>query len=309
MLTRLKRKYSRWWQLYLFLLIPVLYIIVFKYVPMLGVQIAFRKFSITGGIWNSPWVGLKNFERFLSNYQFKRVLSNTVSLALYSVLAGFPMPILFALILNSINAQRYKKLVQTVSYLPHFISTVVLVGIFKQLLHPTVGLYGTVSHALGNGTPMDLFASASAFSHIYVWSGIWQEFGWGSVIYLATLTAVSSELHEAAEIDGASRFKRVIHIDLPALLPTIIIMLILRTGSIMTIGFEKVYLMQTDLNLRASEVISTYVYKQSLGAGSLGGRSDYSYAASVDLFNSVINLLLIMVVNTCSRKVSETSLW
>lgn len=309
MLKRIQKKYGRWWQLYLFLLLPVVYIVIFKYLPMLGLQMAFRKFNFQGGVWNSPWIGLDNFEHFLKNYQFKRVFTNTLILAMYSVLAGFPIPIIFALALNSVTARNFKKATQTITYLPHFISTVVLVGIFKQILHPTIGLYGKLWELLGQGSPNDLFASASAFSHIYVWSGVWQEFGWGSVIYMANLTSVSPELHEAAQIDGATRFQRVLHIDLPALLPTIVIMLILRTGSIMSIGFEKVYLMQTDLNLRASEVISTYVYKQSLGAGSLGSRPDYSYATAVDLFNAVINLTLITLVNALSKRISENSLW
>ncbi len=309
MRKRFYKKYGRWWQLYVFLMIPVAYIFVFKYIPMLGVQIAFRDFSLSGGIWNSEWTGLNHFSRFLQNYQFKRVLRNTLILSFYSIIAGFPFPILFALALNTVNRKRFKKGVQTISYLPHFISTVVLVGIIKQVFHPTVGLLGYFSSLFGLGTPADLFASATAFPHLYVWSGVWQGFGWSSVIYLANLTSVSPELHEAAQIDGATRFQRVIHIDFPALVPTIVIMLILRTGSIMTIGFEKDYLMQTDLNLRSSEIISTYVYKMSLGAGSLGSRADYSYAAAVDLFNAIVNLMLISLVNGISKRVGENSLW
>lgn len=309
MLTRIKSKYGRWWQLYIFLLLPLAYIIVLKYVPMLGVQMAFRDFSILGGIWNSPWNGLEHFARFLSNYQFKRVFINTLILSFYNIFAGFPVPIIFALALNSVLSKSFKKIVQTISYLPHFISMVVLVGILKQVFHPNIGLYGATSRALGYANPSDLFASAVAFPHLYVWSGVWQGFGWGSVIYLANLTSVSPELHEAAQIDGATRFQRVMHVDFPALLPTIVIMLILRTGNIMSIGFEKVYLMQTDLNLRLSEIISTYVYKQSLGAGSLGSRADYGYATAVDLFNAIINLILISSVNALSKRIGENSLW
>lgn len=206
MMKQIRKRYGRWWQLYVFLLIPVIYIVLFKYVPMLGIQMAFRRFTFKGGIWNSPWVGLDHFSRFLNNFQFKRVFSNTLLLSFYNILAGFPIPILFALALNSVLSRSFKKTVQTVSYLPHFISTVVLVGILKQLFHPTIGLYGLVCHLLGQARPTDLFASAPAFPHLYVWSGVWQGFGWGSVIYLANLTAVSPELHEAAEIDGATRF-------------------------------------------------------------------------------------------------------
>ena len=308
MLKRLKKKYSRWWQLYVLILLPFVYIIVFKYIPMAGLQMAFRRFDFQGGIWGSQWVGLDNFQRFLTNYQFKRVFINTLILAMYSVLAGFPIPVIFALALNSVTNRYFKKTTQTITYLPHFISTVVLVGIFKQMLHPGIGIYGKLSMALDQ-RPIDLFASVDAFSHIYVWTGVWQQFGWGSVIYMANLTSVSPELHEAAQIDGATRFQRVMHVDLPALLPTIIITLILRTGSIMSIGFEKVYLMQTDLNLRASEVISTYVYKLSLGASTQGSRPDYSYATAVDLFNAIINLTLITLVNSLSKRVTENSLW
>ena len=294
------------WQLYVFLSLPLVYLLVFQYYPLLGVQIAFKKYSAKLGIWGSPWVGFRYFEKFFQSSMFSRVIGNTLSISLYSLIASFPLPIVFALMLNVMRSQRYKKFVQTITYMPHFISTVVLVGMLMQVFNPMVGLYGKLYSALFNGAmPRDPFSSPDVFPHLYVWSGIWQNFGWDSIIYVAALAAVSPELHEAAQMDGASRWQRVRHVDLPALLPTAIIMLILRTGSIMTIGFEKIFLMQTDLNLRASEVISTYVYKMSLKASI----PDFSYSTAIGLFNSIVNLFIIFAVNAFARRVGDTSLW
>ena len=306
MIKKLKKKYARYWQLYVFLLIPVAYILLFHYYPMTGLQIAFKKFNFKGGIWGSPWVGLYQFQKFFKAYQFRQVLGNTLLLSVYSILAGFPIPILFALTLNVITRPRFKKVAQTITYMPHFISVVVLVGMMMQIFHPLTGLYGTFSRFFTGKTPSDLLASPATFPHMYVWSGVWQGFGYGSVIYIAALTNVSSELHEAAEIDGASRLKRVIHIDFPAILPTVTIMLILRMGSVMSLGFQKIYLMQNSLNISASEVISTFVYKKGLASGA---SNDYSYSAAIGMFNSVINLILLTLVNAISRRVGETSLW
>ena len=306
MLAKLRKKYGRYWQLYLFLIPPVLYILIFAYYPMLGVQIAFKKFNIVKGIWGSPWVGLYQFQKFFKAYQFKNILTNTISLSLYAVLASFPFPVVFALALNVMTHKRYKKVVQTITYIPHFISIVVLVGIVNQVFHPMNGLYGTIAKALTGAHPKDLLGSPQSFPHIYVWSGVWQNFGYNSIVYVAALSGVSAELHEAAEIDGASRLKRVFHIDFPAILPTVTIMLILRMGSVMSLGFQKIYLMQNSLNLSASEVISTFVYKKGLASGAA---NDYSYSTAIGLFNSVVNLIMLTVVNTISRKVGETSLW
>jgi putative aldouronate transport system permease protein len=306
MLERLKKRYRPYWQLYVFLLLPVAYILLFAYVPMAGLQLAFKKFDLRGGIWGSPWVGFRNFVKFFNSYTFSRVILNTLRLSFYSIVAGFPFPIIFALVLNSIDRVLLKKTVQTITYVPHFISVVVVVGMLLQLFHPVIGVYGTLVAALTGSHPKDIFANPAAFPHLYIWSGVWQGFGWGSIIYLATLTSVSPELHEAAEMDGASRLQRIVHVDFPALLPTIITMLILRVGQVMSVGFEKVFLMQNDLNLRTSEIISTYVYKQGLGAG---GPSDYAYATAIGLFDSVVNLALIITVNKVSSKVSEVSLW
>ena len=288
------------------MLIPLTYVIIFRYMPMAGLQIAFKKFDITLGMANSPWVGLKNFRKFITAYQFKRVLVNTVSIQLYGLVAGFPFPILFALALNAVRAQRYRKVVQTITYMPYFISTVVLVSMMMQLFNPLTGLYGTAARALNGKTPPDLFGSPTAYPHLYVWSGIWQHFGYSSIIYIAALTAVDPNLHEAAQIDGASHLKRIIHIDFPSILPTIVIMLILNAGQLLNMGFEKSYLMQTSLNLRTSEVIATFIYKKGLGSGS---SNDYSYATAVGMFNSVVNTFLIVLVNFISRKIGDTSLW
>lgn len=306
MLNKLKRKYMPYWQLYVFLLLPVIYILIFSYWPMFGLQIAFKKFSIVKGVWDSPWVGFKNFIKFFTAYQFENIMTNTLTISLYALAAAFPFPIVFALVLNVVEKQRFKKIVQTITYMPHFISTVVLVGMLMQILHPMVGLYGKFFQALTGQMPADLFANPKAFKHLYVWSGVWQGFGYNSIIYIAALTNVSSELHEAAQVDGASRFQRVIHIDFPALVPTIVIMLIMRMGHIMSIGFEKTYLMQNSLNISASEIISTFVYKKGLGAG-VG--NDYSYSTAIGMFNSIVNLILITTVNQISRRVGETSLW
>ena len=295
----------RCWQLYLFLLLPVAYLIVFKYVPMVGIQIAFRQYAPRLGIWGSKWVGLAQFEKFFNSYQFERVFLNTLKLSMYSLVAGFPLPILLALCLNSVRNKRYRSAVENITYMPYFISTVVIVGIINQVFNTRIGLFSMAYRALIGPEVPDLLASATAFPHMYVWSGIWQSTGWGTVIYMAALAGVDPEQHEAALIDGASRFQRLLHVDLPAILPTITITLILRCGQLMGIGFDKVYLMQNDLNLRASEVISTYVYKVGLSAG--GG--DFSYATAIGLFNSVINLAMIVLVNFISRRVSDTSLW
>jgi len=300
------RNLRKYWQLYVFLLLPLIYILIFAYYPMAGIQIAFKDFQYKLGIWGSPWVGFENFEKFFSSYMFSRVMINTLRLSFYGIIAGFPVPIIFALMLNSVYHMRLKKVVQTITYIPHFISMVVMVGMLKQVLHPRVGLFGVLYSLVTGSVPADVFANPELFSSLYIWSGVWQGFGWGSILYLAALSSVSSELHEAAQIDGATRFRRVIHIDIPAIMPTIIIMLIMSMGSLLGVGFEKIYLMQNDLNLRVSEVISTFVYKRSLGAG---GNSDYSFSTAVGLFNNMINLILLVTVNKIASRVSETSLW
>ncbi|MDR1891420.1 MAG: ABC transporter permease subunit [Oscillospiraceae bacterium] len=296
-----RKNFLRDWQLYLLILLPLIYILIFHYGPMYGLQMAFRNYRAADGITGSEWVGLKWFEKFLTNRQFKQVFSNTFILSIYNLAIGFPLPIIFALMLNTLRREKYKRLIQTVSYMPHFISLAVAVSLVSMVLSPVNGVYGGLYNLLGgSGYPVDFRSTAGAFRHIYVWSDVWQQLGWNSIIFIAALSSVSPELHEAAQIDGASRFKRVLHVDLPAILPTICIMLILRCGSIISVGFEKAYLMQTGVNLQTAEVISTYVYK--VGMGSF---RDFSYGAAVGLFNNVINLVLLLIVNYVCKKMTS----
>ena len=288
------------WQLHLLMLLPVAYIILFYYVPMYGLQIAFRDFRPRAGIWGSEWVGLKHVIDFLTAYNMVQLVTNTLFVSLYQILVGFPIPVILALMLHVSERKILKKVTQNVAYMPHFISTVVLVGILNQILNPVSGVIGTFYQMFGGiGAAPDIRASAAAFRHLYVWSGVWQQMGWNTIIYVAALSGVSHELHEAAELDGASRWKRVLNVDLPAILPTVCIMLILRFGSVLSVGYEKAYLMQNDLNLSTSEVISTYVYKTGLG------KMRMSYGTAVDLFNSVVNTAMLLIVNGIVRKLSR----
>lgn len=304
--TKLRKIFRRDWRLYVFMLIPLIWVIIFCYAPMFGAQIAFRKYQPRLGIWDSPWVGFYQFKKFFNSYQFSRVMMNTVVISLYTILCSFPLPIIFALVLNSTRSRKFRTVTQTIVTMPHFISVVVLVGILLQIFNSRTGVYGTLMESIIGAYPEDLFSKPANFRHMYVWSGVWQQFGWNSIVYIAALAAVSPELHEAAQIDGASRFQRMLHVDFPAILPTITIMLILRMGSVMTIGFEKVYLMQNSLNLTASEIISTYVYKVGLSSA---GTTDLSYSTAIGLFNSAINLVLISVTNFIARKLDGNGLW
>lgn len=300
-MAKFAKDFKRDWQLHLIMLLPVIYVIIFRYMPLYGLQIAFRDFKLKLGITGSKWVGFKWFKQFLSSYNFKEILANTVVLSLYTILVGFPLPIIFALLLNTVRNEKFKKLTQTISYIPHFISITVIVSIITLLFDPLTGLYGNLYRALGGiGFPQDFRNTSSAFRHIYVWSGVWQEMGWSAIIYIAALSGVDPQLHEAAQIDGASRFKRIIHVDLPAIMPTVCIMLILRFGSVMSVGFEKVYLMQSSLNQSTSEVISTYVYKKGLSSP-----NNYSYGTAVSLFDSVINCVMLILVNWISKRLSK----
>jgi len=303
---RTLQKIREHWALYVFLILPVLYVFVFKYLPMGGLAIAFQDFRIRKGIFGSEWVGLKHFIDFFQNYNFKRTLVNTLIISVYSLVTSFPLSVLFALVLNSLRNRGFQKVTQAIACLPHFISTVVLVGIVFQLFDSRTGLYGIIGEALNGTYPENLFASGAGFRHSYVWSGVWKSFGWGSILYTAALAGIDPSYHEAAQIDGASRWQRIWHIDLPGILPTIITMLILNLGSIMNVGFEKVLLMQNTLNLSASEIISTYSYRVGL-AGDAG--TNMSYGAAIGLFNSVVNFILLVSFNKISKKVSDTSLW
>ena len=296
--------FRNYWQLCVLLLLPMTFLIVFAYVPMYGLQIAFKDYSTSLGMWGSPWVGLKHFKDFFESYQFIRVIRNTLTLSLYSLIAGFPIPIILAIALHCCTAQRFKKTVQTVTYAPYFISTVVLVGMLMQVLSPKYGMVNHIIRALG-GSEVLFMSESSMFSSIYVWSGIWQGAGWSAIIYIAALAGVDPGLHEAAIVDGASRLKRIWHVDIPGILPTVVIILIMNAGSILGVGYEKVLLMQNPTNLEHSEVISTYLYK----AGLTAAMPNYSYSTAVGLFNSVINFLVLVSVNKLSKKLTETSLW
>lgn len=291
------------WELYLMLIIPLVLLFVFCYYPMLGLQIAFKRYNASGGIWGSKWLGLDQFAKMFNTPKFTMVFWNTVKISVYQILLESPVTVLFALILNVVRNKAYKKTVQMITYMPHFISTVIMVGILSQILNPRVGLYGQFCNMIGIES-VDIWSKPEAFAHIYVLSAIWQNIGWNSIIYLAALSSVDPSLYEAASVDGASRLRQIINIDFPSILPTFVILFIMRIGSMMTIGYEKVLLMQNSLNLSASEIISTYSYKVALQTG-----SDYSYGAAVGLFNSAINLVLIVAANALSKRVTETSLW
>ncbi|MGI5855304.1 MAG: ABC transporter permease [Candidatus Merdivicinus sp.] len=299
--ARLRRNILRNWQLYILILPATAYFLFFCYGPMYGVQIAFKDFIPTKGITGSPWVGFKHFETLFHTYSFGNIFKNTISLSLYSLAAGFPIPIILALLLNEVDNKFFKKLVQNVTYAPHFISVVVLVGMLNVFMSPT-GVINAIVRAFGGETQLFL-ANSALFNDLYVWSGVWQGMGWSSIIYLAALSGLDMEVHEAARVDGATRLQRMWYINLPTLVPTIVILLVLDSGRIMNVGFEKVFLMQNNLNLDTAEVISTYVYKIGLV------RAQYSFSAAVGLFNNIINLVLILLVNTISNKISGTGLW
>ena len=300
----MKKKIFARWQLYLLILIPILHVLLHSYGPLPGIQIAFRKYTLKGGIWGSQWVGLDNFRKFLDSYKFSLVLKNTLVISLYS-LATFPISIIFALFLNCMLHPRYKKVIQTTTYIPHFISTVVIVGLINQVFHERSGIYGALAKLITGKTPTSLFADGKLFKHVYVWSGVWQGTGYGSILYIAGLSSVDTELYDAAEIDGASRFQRLLYIALPCLKPTISLQFVMRCGGIMSVGYAKVLLMQNDLNLNYSEVISTYEYKIGLASGS----TDYSLSAAIGLWNTVINFILMRIANFVSKVLGGSTLF
>ena len=282
------------WQLYVLLLIPVILTVIYKYIPMYGIQIAFRDYKPSRGFMGSEWVGWHWFERLFTAPTFKRMISNTLLLNFWGLLWSFPVPIILALAINQLRFKRYKRVVQTVLYAPHFISIMVVCGMIRIFLSPSGGLINLLL-----GTEVDFLAEASAFRPIYIISGIWQDAGWGTIIYLATLSTVDMALYEAAKIDGASMFQRIWNIDVPALIPMIIMQLIMSAGGIMNVGFEKVMLLQTDLNKATSDVIAVYVYQQGIE------NAKYSYSTAVGLFNTVVNIVLLIVVNKIASKLSD----
>ncbi len=300
----LKQRVLERWQLYLLLLIPLAFTFTFAYIPMGGLIIAFKKYNFKDGIFGSPWVGFQNFVKFFNSPYFSRTLKNTLTISLYGLLT-FPVPIIFALFLNAMPWEKYKKTIQTVTYIPHFISTVVMVGIIFQILNYRTGIYGAIYTLLTGDTAPDILGKGTMFKHIYVWSGIWQHTGYNSIIYIAALSSIEPELHEAAIIDGATRFQRLRYIDVPGILPTVSIMLILSVGNIMNVGYEKVYLMQNDLNIAYSEVISTYVYKIGLASAV----SDFSYSTAIGMFNSVINFTMLVIANAISKRLSGSGIF
>ena len=295
-------KALRNWQLYLMFLPVFLYFLIFHYFPLYGIQIAFKEFSGALGIWGSPWVGFVHFERFFNSNNFGEVLWNTITISLYSLVVSFPCPILLALMLNEVKNRFFKKTVQTITYAPYFISVVVLAGMIILFLSPQSGIFNMMREALGM-EPINYMYEGKYFKTIYVLSGVWQSTGWGSIIYLSALAGIDPALHEAAVIDGASRLKRIWHINLPGILPTVCIMLIMNCGSLMNVGFEKVFLLMNDINRSSADVISTYVYKVGLQ------QSQYSFSTAIGLFNSVINFILLISVNAIVRKLDQTSLF
>lgn len=291
----------RHWQWYAIVLVPVILVLIFKYYPMYGAVIAFKQYN-GGSIWDAKWVGLKHFQTFFKTPIFGRVIKNTLIINIYYLIACFPLPPMLALGLNICRSNKLKKSVQMITYAPYFISTVVMVSIISQVFHQNFGIVNTLIKNFG-GTAFNFMGSKDVFYHMYVWTSVWQFVGYASIMYIAVLAGIDPTLHEAAVVDGASLWKRIIHIDIPGILPTVTIMFIMNCGSIMNIGFEKVYLMQNTMNVAVSEVISTYVYKQGLQS------AQYSYSSAIGLFNSAINMMILVVVNWIARRVGETSLW
>lgn len=289
----MKKKFKEYYPLYLMLLIPIAVTFIYKYIPIYGIQIAFKDFKASRGIFKSDWVGLKWFIRFFSSPNCVRMIKNTFVLSFYSLLWSFPVPIILSIMLNQVKIRGIKNSVQTILYAPHFISTMIVCGMVRIFLSPSGGLINLIA-----GTNIDFMAESGAFRTMYIASGIWQDAGWGVIIYNATLAGIDSSLYEAADIDGANILHKIFKIDLPALVPTIVLMLIMSAGNLMNIGFEKVWLLQTDLNKATSDVISVYVYQQGIES------AKYSYATAVGLFNTVINLILLLIVNKISKKMT-----
>ncbi|RED85195.1 ABC transporter permease [Cohnella phaseoli] len=296
------KRIKRHWQLYAVIVLPILYLIIFKYIPMAGVLIAFKDYNVVQGIWGSPWAGFKYFDQFLDSPNFWQYMKNTLGISLYGLVVGFPAPILLALALNEVRNGFFKKSVQLITYAPYFISTVIMVSILILTLSPNVGIISKLFQSLGVENT-NFMGMPGLFKSIYVWSDVWQYTGYGAIIYIAALAGVNPELYESAKVDGASRIQKMINIDIPSLIPVSTILLILNLGNVMKLGFEKVYLMQNPLNLQTSEIISTYVYKVGLLS------SSFSFSTAIGLFNSVINLILLVSVNFLARKLSSNSLW
>lgn len=296
------RRALRSWQLYVLLTPALVSVLVFKYWPMYGAQIAFRNYNPADGFAGSPWVGLEHFERFINSFQFERLIANTLTLNALGLLIAFPVPIILALIVNQLQSERFKKFTQTVLYSPSFISVVVVVGMIYLLFSPRSGIVNNAITVFG-GDPIFFMGSAEWFRPLYIGSDIWQNAGFSMIVYLAALTAIDPSLHEAARVDGANKWQRIRHIDIPGILPVITILFILAIGNLFNLGFEKVLLMQTDLNLPTSEVIQTYVYQAGLK------QAQFSYSAAIGLFNSLINMVLLLTFNWVAKRAGQSTLW
>ena len=293
-------KKHKW--LYAMLIVPIIFVFIWNYWPMYGVIISFKDYSPAFGILGSPWVGLKHFERFFASYFFTEIIVNTLRLSLYSLLVSVPLPIILALLFNELRQKWFKSTTQTISYIPNFISVVVIIGMVQFFFSSQDGMINMFLNMFGMES-IDFLGSPKWFPHIYVWSGVWQGVGWGTLIYTAAMSGISPDQYEAAYLDGASRFQCIWNITLPSIMPTIVISTILATGSILSVGFEKTFLLQNASNLATSEVLSTYTYKMGIING------EYSFSAAVGLFNNVINFIVLFVVNKIAQKTSESSLW
>jgi putative aldouronate transport system permease protein len=301
-LGALKKSLVHNYDLYLMFLPVLAWYIIFCYLPMYGVQIAFRNYNPAAGVLKSPWVGLRHFIRFFNGNFFIRTLKNTIGISAYSILVGIPSPIILAILFCELRAKRFKAVAQTLSYAPNFLSTVVVATLILTFFNPRDGMINVIRNVFG-GETLNFIARPAYFWHLYVWTGIWQGIGFGSVLYVAAISGIPAEQYEAATIDGAGRFQRIIHITLPNIMPTIVIVSIMSIGGIMNVGFEKVFLLQNAQNIEASEVIATYVYKVGLQ------NAQFSFSAAVGLFNNVVNFIILVAANTVARRLGETSLW
>ncbi|MBQ6416860.1 MAG: sugar ABC transporter permease [Butyrivibrio sp.] len=293
---------KKYYQLYILLLPSAILLFCFAYLPMVGIVIAFQNYSPALGILKSPFVGMKNFMQYFRSYQFAVTIKNTLVLSLYSILVGFPLPILLALMCNQMKTRGFKKVFQVITYLPHFISTMVMCGLILIFLSPSSGLFANLFKLLGHEFP-NVMSSAAGFKHVYVWSDIWQHLGWDSIIYLAALAGIDPTYYEAATVDGASTLQKIKYIDIPMIMPTAMVLLIMRAGSILGIGFEKVFLLQNVQNIMSSEIISTYVYKMGMQS------MQYSLSTAIGLFNTVVNVIVLVLVNLMAKKLTDSSLF
>jgi putative aldouronate transport system permease protein len=293
---------SRNYDLYLMLIPVIVFYVVFKYIPMYGIQIAFRDYNPGLGFLKSPWVGWEQFERFFSSFRFSRMIWNTVMINVYQILFQFPIPIIFAIIVNEVRRKHFKAFILNTTYIPHFLSTVVIVALISTVTNPEYGIINQLITFFG-GEPIRFLEESKWFKTVYVGSGIWQNMGWSSLIYLGALAGIDPVLYEAAQVDGASKLQQIFKITIPCIIPTVVIMLILKIGGIMDLGVDKVLLMQNDLNIESSDVIPVYVYMTGIREG------NYSYAAAIDLFNNIINFIMLLFANRASKKFIGSSLW